>query len=120
MPININFAEVTLLLSEKTLILTPNSRTQKALISGFIEPLNLGDVVKAPQIISLSQWLDYLWQELSFVEVLPNLVGDLELKVWLKELILKEDHWQLTNALGVAEKVLEAYRNLSLLLKNLN
>ncbi len=114
MPININFTEITPLLSEKTLILTPNSRTQKALISGFIEPLSLGDVVRAPHIISLSQWLDYLWQELSFIEVLPNLIGDLELKVWLKELILKEDHWQLTNALGVAEKVLEAYRNLSL------
>jgi len=100
-------------LSQKTLILTPNSRTQQALITGAMQKLAAGEVATDLSIQSFSQWQQHLWQTLSFLRPLPELVANLELKIWLKQLIQQEPHWQLTNALGVAEKVLEALRNLT-------
>jgi|GEM_PF-3152878 len=113
MPVIVSFESIAEQVTSETLILTPNSRTQKALNAGFVASLNEGEVVYAHAIKSLSQWQEALWQELSFLSPMPVVIGQLELKTWLKEQISKDENWQLTNALGVAEKVLEAYRSLS-------
>jgi len=120
MPISINFDDIKPRLTPNTLILSPNSRTQKALVSGYMQQMVVGDVVRAPEIISISQWLEQLWQSVSFKQAMPRIVGELELKNWLKDLISSDEKWQLTNVLGVAEKVLEAYRNLTLWNKTLS
>jgi probable DNA repair protein len=119
MPITIDFEDITPFSNNNSLILTPNSRTQMALVGGYMQSKAVGDVVRAPNIISISQWLEQLWQSLSFNHSMPIIVADLELKTWLKELIVADPNWQLTNALGVAEKILEAYRNLTLWDKSL-
>lgn len=112
MPIAISFAELPTRFSQDELVLTPNSRTQKAVIAGYMASVSEGEVKEVPRVLSLSQWFDSLWQELSFVMPLPKVIGNLELKAWLKDTVSKSEDWQLTNELGVAEKVLEAYRNL--------
>jgi len=112
MPIRISFDYLASRLTSDSLLIAPNSRTQKAIIAGYMASSSMGEVVEAPVVLSLSQWLQQLWDELSFIQPLPQLIGDLELKTLLKEQIASDDHWQLTNSLGVAEKVLEAYRNL--------
>ena len=122
MPITINFAKIAEQIDTNTLVLTPNSRTQKAIIAGFVEQLSEGQVVYSPNVMSFAQWQDYLWSELSFLKPMPNRVGSLELKAWLKEQITADENWQLTNSLGVAEKVLDAYKILNqwgLLLKDI-
>ncbi|WP_444998131.1 PD-(D/E)XK nuclease family protein [Aliikangiella sp. IMCC44359] len=113
MPITIDFANIAKQLNSKTLILTPNSRTQKAIIAGFVEQLAEGEVVYSPNVMSFSQWQEFLWSELSFIKPSPGRIGNLELKTWLKAQIIADEKWQLTNSLGVAEKVLEAYRILN-------
>ncbi len=113
MPISIDFKPISKKIIDNTLLLTPNSRTQKALIAGHLESLQEGEVVYALDIQSFSHWITYLWEELSFIEPLPTIVGNLELKTWLKEQISADSNWQLTNELGVAEKLLEAYQTLS-------
>ena len=120
MPVSINFDQIAPLLTHNSLILTPNSRTQKALVAGYMATLNEGDVVRAPDIMSFSQWQQLLWQEMSFLESLPRILGNLELKAWLNEQIVADEHWQLTNPLGVAEKILDTYRNLCLWDKTLD
>lgn len=110
MPITISFDAIKNQLTNETLILTPNSRTQKAIVAGYVQSLNEGDVVYAPNVKSFSQWQTEIWQELSFICPLPKIIDPLVLKTWLKELIAKEENWQLTNELGVAQKVLEGYR----------
>ncbi|TQV86524.1 PD-(D/E)XK nuclease family protein [Aliikangiella coralliicola] len=112
MPISINYDELATLVDDSTLILTPNSRTQGAVVVGALKNEAERQVVRAPDVLSLSQWLQNLWQEISFIESIPSIIGNLELKTWLKEQIANTDNWQLTNELGVAEKALEAYRNL--------
>lgn len=113
MPISIRFAELAASLTPDTLILTPNSRTQKAVIAGLLASTAEGEVVESVTVLSLTHWFESLWQELSFATPLPKLIGNLEIKAWLKEQIGKDQNWQLTNELGVAEKILEAYRNLT-------
>jgi ATP-dependent helicase/nuclease subunit B len=119
MPVTIGFAAIEQELCHNCLLITPNARSQKAVISGYMQSASHHQVVQAPAILSLSEWLDELWQGLSFVQVLPKVVSDLAIKIWLKALIEQNADWQLTNALGVAEKVLEAYRNLGLWNKSL-
>ena len=113
MPITINFAKIAEQIDSNTLILTPNSRTQKAIIAGFVEQLAEGEVVYSPNVMSFTQWQASLWSELSFIRPIPKQIGGLELKTWLKAQISADDNWQLTNSLGVAEKVLEAYKILN-------
>ncbi|WP_196137492.1 PD-(D/E)XK nuclease family protein [Aliikangiella sp. G2MR2-5] len=99
--------------SENSLILTPNARTQSAVIAGFMKDVKQHDVTYSPNIMSIGQWRDELWRSLAFTKVLPVVINQLELKFWLKDLIAKEDNWQLTNELGVAEKVLDTFKNLT-------
>ena len=113
MPITVSYNVIKDRLADNTLILTPNARTQKAITAGYLSSLKEGDVVTALSVRSFSQWQAELWQELSFNKPLPRVVGGLALKAWLKEQISADENWQLTNELGVAEKILEAYRTLS-------
>lgn len=113
MPIQINFDEIKPRLTQNSLILTPNLRTQQALVSSYMNSLAVGDVVKAPIILSFSQWQNQLWQELLFVQPLPKMVSPIVLKMWLKTQIDGNENWQLTNSLGVAEKIISGYRDLS-------
>ncbi|MET1256069.1 PD-(D/E)XK nuclease family protein [Aliikangiella maris] len=110
MPLTISFAKVAQYIDNDSLILTPNSRTQKAFIAGAVNHLREGEVIYSPKVMSFSQWQDELWDELSFTRPLPRLVSRLALKIWMKSQIANEEHWQLTNLLGVAEKVIDAYQ----------
>ena len=121
MPISIDFEElvrkcgideVSLLTDDKLQILAPNSRTQKAIIAGFMKRYSKHEIAYSPNVMSFKQWRDSLWRALSFEQALPRLIGNLELKFWLKEEISKDSNWQLTNELGVAEKLLDTYKNL--------
>lgn len=113
MPIAIDFEKIAEEIGENSLILTPNARTQKAVIAGFVSALSEGEVVYAPKVNAFAQWQNELWRSLAFIQPLPGIVDSLVLKNWLKATIAEDAHWQLTNELGVAEKVLEAYRVLS-------
>ena len=114
MPISINTKKINLTSGSNHLVLTPNQRTQQAVIAGFMADLREGDVVQSPQVLSFSQWCEQLWQQLSFSQTLPKIISQLALKNWIKNYIVAENKWHLTNPLGVAEKVLDAYKNLSL------
>ena len=110
MPISISYAGFSALVTPNTLVLTPNARTQKSIIAGFVADLAEGQVVRAPQVLALSQWLESLLSQVAFSQQVPRLVSNIALKTWLKELISNDTDWQLTNELGVAERVLEGYR----------
>ena len=114
MSLSLDFKKIKHLIKDRTLVLTPNSRTQKAIISGQLKSLSVGSVVESLRIFSLSQWLETLWSELSFYQVLPKKVSELVVKSWIEEQILQETEWTLTNPSGVANKALEAYKNLVL------
>jgi len=112
MTISLDFAPIKKQITQETLILTPNSRTQKAVLSGQIATISTNDVIESLDVYSLSQWLENLWQELSFYHVLPKRISNLVVKSWFEEIINKENEWSLTNSSGVADKVLQAYQNL--------
>jgi len=112
MTISLDFAPIKNHISDNILILTPNSRTQKAVFAGQIASISTNDVIESAEVYSLSQWLESLWQELSFYYVLPKRLSNLLIKSWLEETINNEDEWSLTNSSGVADKVLQAYQNL--------
>ncbi|MCF6193716.1 MAG: hypothetical protein L3J46_05215, partial [Kangiellaceae bacterium] len=114
MTLCLDFKKIKSLIDTGSLILTPNARTQKAVISGQLEGLPQDSVIKTIDVRSLSQWLESLWSELSFYQVLPKKISNLVLKSWIEEQILQESEWTLTNPSGVANKALEAYKNLVL------
>ncbi|MGX5174513.1 PD-(D/E)XK nuclease family protein [Aliikangiella sp. IMCC44653] len=113
MPITINTTKIQSQDSDGCLFLAPNARTKQALIAGFVANAAEGEVRVAQSVYSFSEWLDLLWEELSFQVLLPVIIGNLELKSWLKQKIEADTQWQLTNELGVAEKMLDAYKVLS-------
>ncbi|MBV1911560.1 MAG: PD-(D/E)XK nuclease family protein [Kangiellaceae bacterium] len=114
MTIKIDYKVLSPQLLGHCLVLTPNSRTQKAVFAGRAIQLSEGSVEKAVDVRSMSQWQNDLWSELSFSMVLPKRIGKSVIKIWLEKLIEAEQEWSLTNPAGVAGKVLEAYQNLSL------
>jgi len=112
MPLSLDFKKFSPLLEEATLILTPNSRTKKAVLNGQLVSLSAGSIVKPLKTFSLSHWLESLWSELSFYQVLPKKISNLVFKSWLEKQINLEQEWTLTNPSGVANKAIEAYKNL--------
>ena len=112
MTISLDFTPIEKLVTPDTLTLTPNSRTQKAIYSGQIANISNGSVVEPLTIYSMSQWLEALWQELSFWNAVPSRISNILIKSWFEETINKEDEWNLTNSSGVADKVVQAYQNL--------
>ncbi len=99
-------------LSPGLLVLTPNSRTQKAVYAARMSELAEGKVDAGLTVQSMSQLIDELWSELSFVIPLPKRISAFVLKVWLEKQIESESEWTLTNPAGVASKVVDAYQNL--------
>jgi len=99
-------------LSPDSLVLTPNSRTQKAVYAARMSELAEGKVDAGLKVQSMSQLIDELWSELSFVTPLPKRISAFVLKVWLEKQIESESEWTLTNPAGVAGKVVDAYQNL--------
>lgn len=99
-------------LSPDVLVLTPNSRTQKAVYAARMSELAEGKVDAGLKVQSMSQLIDELWSELSFVIPLPKRISAFVLKVWLEKQIESESEWTLTNPAGVAGKVVDAYQNL--------
>lgn len=114
MTIKIEYNSLLPYLQGHCLVLTPNSRTQKAVFAGRAIQLIEGSVEKAVDVRSVSQWLNDLWSELSFSMALPKRISKSVIKTWLEKLIEMEQEWSLTNPAGVAGKVLEAYQNLTL------
>jgi len=112
MTILLDFNKLSPLITEQTLILTPNARTQKAIYAGQLSQLAENSVVESINVRSFSQWQDELWKALSFRLVLPKRLSNLAFKTWLEKVIQKESAWTLTNPSGVANKVLEAYQNM--------
>ncbi len=112
MTLSLDFSKLSPLVTDKTLILTPNARTQKAVYSGQFYQLPEGQVLEAVDVRSFSQWLNDLWSELSFSQVLPQKLTNLTIKSWLEKQVIEESAWTLTNPSGVATKVLEGYQNL--------
>ncbi|TQV76574.1 hypothetical protein FLL45_01025 [Aliikangiella marina] len=110
MAISVSYQELAPFLSEQTLILTPNARTLSAVNAGFVESLEEGQVVYAPKANTFLGWQSHLLEQLSFHYPVPKLIKSLEIKTWLKNQISGDENWLLTNELGVAEKVLEAFR----------
>lgn len=110
MAIVVSYQDLAPYLLEQTLILTPNARKLSAVNAGFVELLEEGDVIYAPLANTMGGWQVSLLEELSFRIAVPRIVKALELKTWLKNAISKDENWLLTNELGVAEKVLEAFR----------
>ncbi len=95
---------------QSTLILTPNSRTQKAVIAGFMANYSRNDIAYSPNVLAFESWVALLWQNLSFYTELPSIINDLEVKLWLKEQVANDPNWQLSNELGIAEKILESHK----------
>lgn len=114
MTISLDFLKIKPLINDKTLILTPNLRTKNAIISGYLSEHSDQVVSGSLNILSFSQWQEQLWFELSFFKPLPKILSNLAIKTWLEKTIKNEDEWTLTNPSGVANKVLEAYKNLTL------
>lgn len=112
MTLSLNYSKLAPLIKPETLILTPNARTQKAIYSGQAMRCADDQVFSAINVRSFSQWQEHLWAELSFCQVLPTKISNLNIKSWLEKLIIEEPDWALTNPSGVAAKVLEAYQNL--------
>ncbi|PCI71287.1 MAG: hypothetical protein COB38_06085 [Gammaproteobacteria bacterium] len=112
MTISLDFSKIKSLISDESLILTPNARTQQALYNGQIAKTKVGKVITAHKILSFTQWQNELWIELSFLKDLPKPISKQLLKSWIEDLIAKEPDWNLTNESGVANKVVEAFQNL--------
>ncbi|PHS17517.1 MAG: hypothetical protein COA86_09495 [Kangiella sp.] len=112
MTISLDFSKIKSLISDGSLILTPNARTQQALYNGQIAETKVGKIITAHKISSFTQWQNELWIELSFLEILPKLISKQVLKSWIEDLVAKESDWNLTNESGVANKVVEAFQNL--------
>lgn len=112
MALSLDFNKLSSLLTDNTLILTPNARTQKAIYTGRLSNLTENQVVESIDVRSLSQWQDDLWSELSFSQTIPKRLSNLAIKSWLEKQVRNESAWTLTNPSGVASKVLEAYQNL--------
>jgi len=123
MTLSLDFASIAAKIDDETLILTPNARTKQALEAGRMQEVAAGDVIRGLKLYSFSQWQHSLWQQLSFVQLLPIPIDNHAIKFWLVQLIEKEDAWVLTNPQGVADQVFSAYQNLChwrLSLKQLN
>jgi len=112
MTLSLDFSKLAPLITPKTLILTPNARTQKAIYSGEAISYSDQQVFSPADVRSFSQWQAHLWSELSFYRISPTKVSSLSIKSWLENLVTEEQDWALTNPSGVATKVLEAYQNL--------
>ncbi len=112
MTLSLDFTRLSPLITDQSLILTPNARTQKAIYSGQLSELAENQVIESIDVRSFSQWQDDLWSELSFGQTLPKRLSNLAIKSWLEKLVRNESAWTLTNPSGVANKVVEAYQNL--------
>jgi ATP-dependent helicase/nuclease subunit B len=112
MTIKLDYQSLKPHLSDNLLVLTPNSRTQKAVYAARMSELAEGQVDAGLTVKSMSQLVDELWSELSFVIPLPKRISAFVLKVWLEKQIESESEWTLTNPAGVAGKVVDAYQNL--------
>jgi len=111
MTISLKFSEIKSKLSDNSLILTPNARTQQALFNGQMAETTVGKVITPHRILSFTQWQNELWTELSFRKTMPKLISKTVLKLWIEELIATEPDWNLTNESGVANKVVEAFQS---------
>ena len=112
MTISLDFLKIKSLISDESLILTPNARTQQALYNGQIAETKVGKIITPHKTLSFTQWQNELWIELSFLKVLPKPISKQLLKLWIEDLVAKEPDWNLTNESGVANKVVEAFQNL--------
>ncbi len=112
MSLSLNFNQIKPLIEVDSLILTPNSRTQNAIIAGQLTEPSVDSVLEIVKVSSVNQWIDALWGELSFHLALPKRISSLVITSWLEKEISKEKEWTLTNPSGVANKALEAYKNL--------
>ncbi|MGB0495929.1 MAG: hypothetical protein ACPGJI_06205, partial [Kangiellaceae bacterium] len=112
MTLSLNFQQLMPLVSEDCLVLTPNSRTQKAIYAGQALNSCIGEVITSIDVRSFSQWQNDLWSELSFVMKTPRKISKQSLITWLENKIEKEPDWSLTNDTGMANKVVEAYQNI--------
>ena len=112
MTLSLNFSKLKPFLTDDTLVLTPNARTQQAIYAGQIKETELEQVISPCEILTFPQWQNELWTELSFIQPTPNLVSKTALILWMESIISEETEWNLTNVSGVANKVVEAYQNL--------
>lgn len=120
MSIQVDFNSLKAKVNQQSLILTPNLRTQQAIVNSYIKELQIGEVLESPRVLSFSQWQKDLCNELSFHKPLPGLLSDLQIKFYFKKIIASEKSWQLTNPSGLADLALSAYKNLCLWDLNIN
>ncbi len=112
MAVLLDFNKIAPLINCQTLILTPNSRTQKAIYSGQLKHLLENTVIQPANVKSFSQWQESIWSEFSFYISRPKRIASLAVQTWFEKQIKHETAWTLTNPSGVVTSILQAYQNM--------